>query len=208
MSALNMLRKPFRYSFFNATIGLIVINVILYLVTILNQSTSGLNSIVRLLATPGPRSNIYFWQPLTYMFMHGSFTHILFNMFVLFMFGIPLERRLGSSEFLAYYLFSGIATGIVLLLLRLPTVGASAAIYGVLLGFAIFYPDTTILVFFVIPMRAKFAVLVFTGLSLVLNFVDRSSNISHIGHLMGVFFAGIYLFIRLGINPVRELFRR
>ncbi|MBN2532236.1 MAG: rhomboid family intramembrane serine protease [Spirochaetales bacterium] len=206
MRILEALRKPIRYSFFYATFWLIGINIFLYFLTFINIS------LYRLLALYSSDVFLkgYFWQPFTYMFIHSklSITHILFNMFGLFVFGFPLEKRLGSVEFLLLYLFTGTATGIIMLLFGLNVVGASGAIFGLVLGYATFYPDSTLLLGFFIPIKARIAVILFVVLSVILHFIDRSSNIGHLGHLAGLFFSSVYFIVRLGINPVRVLFRK
>ena len=110
------------------------------------------------------------------MFVHGSFFHIFFNMLGLFIFGTQLEKRMGSSEFLLLYLFTGLGTGLFALLLGMNVVGASGAIYALLLAFAVYFPDARIIIWFV-PMRAPIAVLVFTGLSLVFHFTGFMGGI-------------------------------
>jgi membrane associated rhomboid family serine protease len=206
MKALDIVRKPVRYSFFHATFWLIGINVLLFFLTYMN---TGLFRIL-MLNTRETISRGYFWQPFTYMFLHDprTLTHLFFNMFGLFIFGYPLEKRLGSVEFLILYLFTGTATGILMLVFGISAVGASGAIFGLLLGYATFYPDSTLLIGFFIPVKARIAVILFIVLSLVLHFVDRSSGIGHLGHLAGILFSLVYFIVRLDINPVKIIFRR
>jgi len=204
MKLLELIRKPVRYSFFQATFWLIGINVGLYILTNMNHDIFNILG----LFSAKTISNGYFWQPFTYMFLHGNLTHIFFNMFALFIFGIPLEKRMGSIEFLIFYLVTGTLTGIFALALGMNVVGASGAIYGILLGYATFFPDTTLLVGFFIPMKAKVAVIVFAALSLILNFVDSYTGIAHIAHLAGIIFSYFYFLVRLDINPIKVLFRR
>jgi membrane associated rhomboid family serine protease len=206
MSLLSVIRKPIHYSFFNITLWLIGINVGLYILTLINPSIF----LILMLNSRVVLSRGYFWQIFTYMFLHDlrSFTHILFNMFALFVFGLPLERRLGSTEFLLLYLITGTLTGLVALILGMNVVGASGAIYGLLLGFATFYPDTTLFVGFFLPIKARIAVIVFAVLSLVLNFIDPHSGIAHLVHLAGIIFSFLYFLIRLNINPIKVIFKK
>lgn len=130
------------------------------------------------------------WQYVTYMFLHGGFTHIFFNMFVLWMFGMELEQMWGSRRFLAYYLICGIGAGIAQSLISLMpdmggvAVGASGAIMGVMIAYGMIFPDRIIFLFF-IPMRARFAVLLLAGFDLVMGLVspvgDSTAHFAHLG---------------------------
>ena len=129
----------------------------------------------------------------------------------LYMFGVTLEERLGSIEFLLFYLFCGVGAGIGILFLSnpmIPTVGASGALFGLLLAFASFFPEARILLFFFIPMKAPMAVLVFAGISLFFLFTGSAGGISHLGHLAGIVFGFLYLIIRLNTNPITIFFGR
>lgn len=203
---MKILRKPIRYSFYHITIWLIGINIFIYILTYTNLA------LFRLLML-FPRETIlkgYFWQPFTYMFLHDprNLSHILFNMFALYVFGYPLEKRLGSMEFLLLYLFTGLATGLLSLLLGMNVVGASGAIYGLILGYATFFPDSTLLLGFFIPIKAKYALILFIGISLVLQFTGSSPTVAHLAHLGGIVFAFIYFIVRLGLNPIQRIFGR
>ncbi len=152
----------------------------------------------------------FFWTPLTYMFAHGGFTHLLFNTFFLFMAGPVVEERMGSSEFLIYYLLTGILAGIFSVFaylfsgLAVPIVGASGALYAVLLALATYYPNTQLMVFFVLPMRAPMALLLFTGLDIIFHWTGRT-GVAHLTHLSGLLFGFLYFIIRLKINPIRAM---
>jgi membrane associated rhomboid family serine protease len=136
-------------------------------------------------------------------------------MLVLFIFGTRLEHRLGSSEFLLYYFITGIGAGIATLavnwytgMARIPVVGASGAIFGVMLAYATFFPDTTVFVNFFIPLPARIAVLIFTAIEIFSLVFRRGSGVAHLTHLAGFVFGYLYFLIRMGINPVRVFFRR
>jgi membrane associated rhomboid family serine protease len=147
----------------------------------------------------------YIWQLFTYMFLHGGFFHIFLNMYALLIFGIPVEQAWGSKRFLFYYFFTGIGAGITILIINtmlgginyvIPTIGASGAIFGLLLAFGMLFPDAQILIFFLIPMRAKFLVFLYGGLELyALVTSGGQSPISHAGHLGGLLFGIIYFFV-------------
>ncbi|MDP1994439.1 MAG: rhomboid family intramembrane serine protease, partial [Ignavibacteria bacterium] len=131
------------------------------------------------------------WQLITYQFLHGGFSHILFNMFALWMFGAEIENTYGSKKFLIYYLACGIGAGLLHLFLSpvltgalAPTIGASGAIYGVMIAFAMFFPDRLIFLYFFIPVKAKY----FIAFMIVFEFlaVDSvGSGVAHLAHLGG-----------------------
>lgn len=139
------------------------------------------------------------WQLFSYMFLHAGFFHLFFNMFSLWMFGTEIERTLGSRHFLRYYIITGLGGGFFQLLANwgdmVPILGASAAIYGILMAFAIMFPDRiiTLLIFFVLPVqiKAKYLVAIFVGISLVLGFKSQLSgagnDVAHFAHLGGAF---------------------
>src|SRR5512138_1617180 len=170
MNRLAFYRRPLPYRFLNVTLFLIILNVGMFLLT--NFLFPRFRIYLALIPTFVLQANAW-WQLLTYMFIHAGFSHIFFNMLALFLFGTRLEQRLGSYEFLVFYLVCGIGSGLVTVLINsatgmgiVPVVGASGAIYGLLLAFAVLFPDAVIFVFF-IPMRARTAVLVFAGIELV-----------------------------------------
>jgi membrane associated rhomboid family serine protease len=143
------------------------------------------------------------WQVVTYLFLHGSFLHIFFNMYALFLFGRPLESRWGTREFLLYYFFTGIMAGACTLLWNLfshpfvPTIGASGAIFGLVLAFGLEFPDAVLLLFFFIPLRAKYAVFVFGGIELVMILTGSMQGIGHFTHLAGIAFGYLYYIGRI-----------
>ncbi|HQO40917.1 MAG TPA: rhomboid family intramembrane serine protease [Spirochaetota bacterium] len=152
------------------------------------------------------------WQFFTYMFLHGDFMHIFFNMYALLLFGIPVEQLWGPKKFLFYYFFTGIGAGITIFVMNIllggighyiPTIGASGAVFGLLLAFGMLFPDTELLVFFFIPMRAKYLVVLYGGLELYMQISSGGqSSVSHLGHLGGLAFGLIYFFVsrRRGIE--------
>jgi membrane associated rhomboid family serine protease len=136
------------------------------------------------------------WMVVTYMFLHGGFWHIFFNMLVLWMFGSVIEREWGSRQFLKYYLLTGIGGGLSYALFNMhsdvPTVGASGAIYGLLAAYAVLFPDNVIYVWFVIPLRAKWFALVLGGIEFLSSF-RQGSGVAHLAHLGGMAIGYIYL---------------
>ncbi|MDR0768723.1 MAG: rhomboid family intramembrane serine protease [Dysgonamonadaceae bacterium] len=144
------------------------------------------------------------YQLVTYMFTHASFEHIFFNMFALFMFGGILENYWGQKRFLIYYLVTGIGAGLVQLLVcylqgityPVPTVGASGAVFGLLLAFGMLFPDTPLFLMFVpIPIKAKYMVIGYGLLEFFFGVAHRSGdNVAHFAHLGGMLF-GILLIL-------------
>jgi len=148
----------------------------------------------------------YLWQFFSYMFLHSthSFFHIFFNMYAILIFGIPIEQAWGSRRFLLYYVFCGTGAGVAIFLINLisggmgfylPTIGASGAVFGLLLAFGVLYPNMELLLFFFIPIKAKYLVLLYGGLELYFELFGGASNISHIGHLGGLFFGIVFFLI-------------
>jgi membrane associated rhomboid family serine protease len=211
MSDSSFLRRPLRYSFFNATLFLIAANVLVFLATYL---APGIRGYLWLRPAAVLQANAW-WQVVTYMFCHANFTHLFLNMLSLYLFGVQLERHMGSGEFLLYYLVSGIGAGLATLLVNTATgqgmvyvVGASGAIFAVLLAFASFFPDSRIFIFGILPMRAPTAVLVFAGIEVVSMFTNLSAGVAHLTHLAGILFGYGLLVLRFRINPIRAFFLR
>lgn len=139
----------------------------------------------------------FLWQPFTYMFLHGGFMHLLINMFILWMFGSPLESVWGSKRFLTYYLICGVGAGVLNALVMpgspIPTVGASGAIYGLLLAFGLLFPNQLIFLYFLIPIKAKYFVIIIGVIEFFTAFSQPNSGIAHFAHLGGMVFGLIYL---------------
>jgi membrane associated rhomboid family serine protease len=135
------------------------------------------------------------WTVLTYMFAHGGFMHLLFNMIGLFFFGPLLEDRWGSAEFIKFYLFCGIggAAFSFLFAFHNPVVGASAAVYGIMLAFALNWPNMPIYIWGILPIPAKYLVGVLVVMSLMSAFGGAGGNVAHFAHLGGFAFCLIYL---------------
>ena len=200
-----------------ATKNIIIINVLVMIMTSLNQGF-----MYETFALFYPTSPFFhWWQPVTHMFMHGGFFHLFFNMYTLYFFGRILEERWGAKKFLIFYFVTGLGaalihTGVEWLqmnhwmnqvaegsmaaqakihaLKMTPTVGASGAIYGVLMGFAMLYPDAILsLVLPPVSMKAKWFVLIFGGIELLTGITGVGGGIAHFAHLGGLIFG--YLLI-------------
>lgn len=191
------------------TRSILIVNVILFVATLVNE-----DFMIRTFAMFFPASPLFrWWQPLTHMFMHGGWWHILFNMYTLVMFGMVVERVLGTKKFLILYFVTGLGavalhTGVEWLevrhllavgdpsaqvaytnVLRTPMVGASGAIYGVLVAFAMLYPEARMtLIFPPVTLDAKWMVIIFIVLELVLGVTGTQVGIAHFAHLGGALF--------------------
>ena len=165
-------------------------------------------------------SGFAFWQPVTYMFMHGNFGHLFFNMFALWMFGAAVENYWGVKKFLIYYFVAGVGAAVVYeiwqyidfnyimhvqdysgvqislketitvdqFMNRFTMVGASGAVYGLLLAFGMLFPNSLIYIYFLIPVKAKWFVLIYGGIEVLYCIFASSDGIAHIAHLGGMLF--------------------
>ena len=192
------------------TKNLIIINVIIFLATLVNE-----NFMVGTFALFYPTSPFFrWWQVVTHMFMHGGFWHIFFNMYTLLIFGCVVERYLGPKKFLLFYFVCGFGAvalhlGVEYLQIQsfmesaaagnasavqsiqeikmTPTVGASGAIYGVLMGYAMLFPESRMtLLFPPVTLSAKWMVVVFAAIELVTGVTGWASGIAHFAHLGGM----------------------
>lgn len=140
---------------------------------------------------------LYLWQPFTYLFLHGGLFHLAFNLLVLWMFGCELERVWGRRLFLKYYFLCGIGAGLFVALLSpsspIPTIGASAALYGILLAYGLLFPNRQILLWFLFPIRAKHFVLVIGAIAFYSTLTLPGSGVSHMAHLSGLLIGYLYL---------------
>jgi membrane associated rhomboid family serine protease len=213
--------------------NLLIINALFFLGTLALEST-GID-VTRHLALFYPESALFRpWQLVSYMFMHGNFTHILFNMFALWMFGNVLENVWGPKRFLNYFLITGIGAGLVHalvgfiriqaigaelppdmyaqvynegyelllsgqnwvdargalnLIINIPTVGASGAVFGILLAFGMMFPNSLIYIYFAFPIKAKYFVILYGALELFSGISNRAGdNVAHFAHLGGMIF--------------------
>jgi membrane associated rhomboid family serine protease len=153
------------------------------------------------------------WRFFTYMFLHGGLFHIGMNMFILWMFGSQIETRWGRRTFLVYYILCGLGGAVTYGIFNLvginsfiPMVGASGAIYGILLAYGLTFPDAVILVGLFFPMKAKYAVLLFGLIELMSTASGSSGGVAHLAHLGGM--ATGFVFLRLTIPSLRGGVRR
>lgn len=192
------------------TKNLITINIIIFIATLINKEY-----MTETFALFYPTSPFFhWWQPLTHMFMHGGFWHIFFNMYTLYIFGNVLERIIGEKKFLIFYFVCGfgaaalhmgvqylelqgameqaamgnsVAMQTVAMVKYTPTVGASGAIYGVLLGYAMLFPDSKMtLLFPPVTLSAKWMVAIFAGIEFISGITGASVSVAHFAHLGGM----------------------
>jgi membrane associated rhomboid family serine protease len=138
------------------------------------------------------------WGIFTYMFLHAGFWHVLFNMLVVFFFGPPLEQRLGGVEFLKLYLLGGLGGALLgfVFAFNTPVIGASAAVYALMLAFAWFWPNAPIYIWGIFPLKAKFLVAGLAFFTFLATLNDAQSTTAHFAHLGGLI-AG-FLYLRFG----------
>lgn len=147
-----------------------------------------------------PHAAIYdlkIWQFFTYMFVHSikSPMHIIFNMYALWMFGGPVEEAMGSRKFIVFYIVSGLGAAAFACLFSMNemTIGASGAIFGLIVAFAMFYPDSVIYLFFVFPMKARNFAILFAGLEFLVTLTVSNDSIAHFAHIGGLVTGYFYL---------------
>jgi len=187
----------FKPKYFTEAIKILIwINVGLFLLKLISQSQIDLARIFGLSPnTVWPM----IWQPVTYMFIHGDIFHVLINMFVLWMFGSEMESIWGRNEFLKYYFVTGVGSGLVWLLLNISSnhdtvlIGASGAVYGILMAYGLMFPNRTVYLYFIIPVKVKWFVIFIGAIAFFSSMNAGSSNISHLTHLSGMVIGYIYL---------------
>lgn len=220
--------------------NLLIINVLMFIGTIVAESKFGID-LTRILGLYYPESSLFRpYQMVSYMFMHGGFMHILFNMFALWMFGSAIENVLGGKRFFLYYFVTGIGAallnffvvylrissieasmtaeqiaivyqegtnliqqnmnyqdpsmGALNLLLNISTVGASGSVFGLLLAFGMMFPNSLIYVYFAIPIKAKWFVVIYGAIELYSGIANSpGDNVAHFAHLGGMLFGFLLL---------------
>lgn len=202
----NPLRKPFRYTYFNATLGLIGVNILVYFLTTYFRYLPRYLAMNPILVVKGH----YYWQPFTYMFVHGNLSHLLTNMLGILIFGINLERGLGSKEFLCFYLVCGFCSGLLSFAVYMATrtymvflMGASGALYSILFAYAVFFPRSVIYIWGLVPVPAPILVLIYALIELGSQFMGSGGNVAHMTHLFGFLSSWLYIRLRMGIKPLK-----
>ncbi len=200
------IQRPFSYVQYNFTVILIIINLVVFLITSISQNAIAYLAMRPLLVNKG-----FVWTFLSYMFVHASAGHILFNMVGLFIFGSQIEQEMGSWEFLFFYLITGVLAGVFSYVVYVASgqyyillVGASGALYGVMLAFATYYPNARVFILGLIPVRSVTLVIIFTVFAIFNQITGLNGSVAHMTHLAGLLFAFLYFIIRLGINPLHK----
>ncbi|HNY22463.1 MAG TPA: rhomboid family intramembrane serine protease [Treponemataceae bacterium] len=211
MSLKSLIRKPFRYAFWNASLVIIGINLAVFLLSVLNPYVNYYLSMNPLLV-------LYkgmVWQVFTYQFAHADISHLFFNMLGVFMFGMSVERRVGSKEFLLLYLLSGTISGVLSLALYVATgttgvflLGASGSLFALMLAYAVLYPSSIILIWGVIPVPAPLLVLGYAIIEVFYLITATNQGVAHGTHLFGFAAGWAYFLVRFGINPIKVWTKR
>jgi membrane associated rhomboid family serine protease len=200
--------------------ALIGVNVVMFVVQVALPITTelfGLHPawIIHARSTVAPEHSLWVWQVATYMFLHGGIFHIVFNMLALWMFGAELERMWGTRYFLKFYLATGIGAGVLTVLFSLlplgfarqlqyaNVIGASGAIYGLLLAYALYFPERPIYMYFVFPIPAKIFVAIMGGIAF-LSSLSEAGGVANATHLGGLLVG--YVFLKSArMDPIAEL---
>ncbi|HZW39922.1 MAG TPA: rhomboid family intramembrane serine protease [Ignavibacteriaceae bacterium] len=203
--------RPGGFSFFPPVIkNLLIINGIMFVIQLVGESiiidNARLSTVIIRYFGLIPFGNFadaqfYPWQLITYQFLHGGFSHILFNMFALWMFGMEIENVWGSKRFLIFYLTCGVVAGLFHLVmsslltgLTAPTIGASGAIFGVMVAFAMLFPDRYIFLYFFVPVKAKYLIMFLVVLEF-LAVESAGSTVAHLAHLGGAIAGFVYIML-------------
>lgn len=177
-----------------AVLNILIANCVAFLATKL-LNADAIYELFALFSVQSPWFEI--WQPVTYMFLHGDFSHLFFNMFALWMFGRGLEQDLGTKRFVIYYFTCGIGAGLVQLLTMNfmgITIGASGAVFGLLLAFGMLHPNATIMLLIPpIPMKAKWFVVIYGLVELLFGVTGSLDSVAHYAHLGGMFWGWLLL---------------
>lgn len=183
--------SPQRFSMLPTVVkNLLIINLIVFLATMVLEKYGFLLITNMCALNPIGSGRFRIWQLVTYMFMHANFEHLFFNMFALWMFGYVIENFWGSRRFLFYYLVCGVGAGLCNLLV--PgwgiTVGASGAVYGILLAFGMMFPEERIYLYFLVPIKAKWFVIGYAVIELLCGVTGTAAGVAHFAHLGGMIF--------------------
>jgi membrane associated rhomboid family serine protease len=199
---------------------LLIINTAVFILTGLLGQQFARDIRVLELAPVAVVSHFAIWQLVTYLFLHGGIWHLVFNMLTLWMFGTPLEQAWGTRAFLKYYFICGIGAGVCDVALNAlignwgtSTIGASGAIYGLLLAFGVCFPDQTVLMGFLFPIKAKYMVMIYAAIELWMS-LAVNTGVSNIAHLGGMAVGFVYLkssfkgFKRMSLPDWRGAYRQ
>ena len=224
---MNNYYRPRGFSFFPPVIkNLLIINIVVFFLQFVLESTVEGKIILNKWFALNPINlegyidwpfNFQVWQLISYQFMHStsSISHILFNMLMLWMFGASIEEVMGSKKFLIFYLLAGVSAGLLQLFISpliggsyAVTIGASGSIYGVMIAYAMFFPDNLIFLYFLIPVKAKYMI----GFLILIEFFainSAASDVAHLAHLGGALFGFLFLmFDKHSHVELKNVFKR
>ena len=200
-----IINRRFKYTDVNATSILIIINVVVFILQNIFTDLPYILSMVPVYI----RLKHWYWQFFTYMFSHVDFWQLCSNMLGLFIFGRIVERSVGSREFLLYYLLTGTLAGITSYFLYLYSgslftvvLGASGALYAIMLLFSVLFPNAVVYVFGIIPMRAPILGILYCFMDFFGQF--KADGTAHLVHLSGLLFGILYITVRMKINPLKQ----
>lgn len=207
----SFLNRKFRYTYSNASVYLVIINVLVFLATnYTNIAFRGVRLVYWLSLIPGCINMGWVWQFVTYMFVHGSMMHLFFNMFALIMFGRTLERYLGTREFLLFYFLCGILGGVISYLFYIiqgittvAVMGASGSIYALLFLCAVLFPTSRLLLFFIFPVKMPYAVMIYIAIEIFSQVFGLANGVAHLIHLSCILIAWLYVWLRFRLNPIK-----
>ena len=158
-------------------------------------------------------SQRWIWQPFTYLFLHGNIWHLVFNLFALWMFGMPVEAQWGERDFLKYYFLCGLGAAAAHLMMApqspIPVIGASGSVYGLLVAFAMLYPDAVVYLYFLIPVKAGHMAILFGAIEFFAGATGSTPGVARFAHLGGMVTG--YLYIRwwwVAKIQIKALWRR
>ncbi len=203
-------RRPFTYKFSRVTLSIIGINILIFAIRFVSEDLFRMIYFYGAMNAQLVEYKHMYWQFFTYMFLHHDTSHIFCNMLGLLVFGLPLEKAIGSREFTLFYLVCGTLSGFFSFLVYKYTgqynaflLGASGAIYAVLFAYAVFFPRSVIFIWGIVPVPAPVLVLIYTIIEIGSQFLGSASNVAHMTHLFGFFAAWLYFIIRMGIRPLK-----
>lgn len=173
--------------------GLMIANIVGFLIGMVVPDMHGLFGLVPVQVL----SHRWIWQPFTYLFLHGSIWHLFFNLFALWMFGMPVEAQWGERDFLKYYFLCGLGAAAAHLALNphspIPVIGASGSVYGMLVAFAMLYPDAVVYLYFLIPIKAAHMAILFGALEFFAGASGTTPGIARFAHLGGMLTGYFYI---------------
>lgn len=203
------LHKPFSYSYTRITLAIILINFLVFALCYIYPRFFQYACYYGALNVYRLEKGRMYWQFITYMFLHSNKSHVFFNMLGLLVFGLPLEKTIGSKEFCLFYMVTGALSGFFSYLVykftgyyNIVLLGASGAVYAVLFAYAVFFPRSIIYIWGFIPVPAPVMVLIYAIIELGSQFFT-ASNVAHMTHLFGFLAAWLFFVIRMRIHPLK-----